>query len=75
MRKVFIDNFYKETIEINYLCLIMPSALSRGILLAPGSERVETQLSLFVSMEAYGSVYVLTNCRTANEEYSTIFAV
>ena len=50
---------------MNYSRLIMPLALSRGILLRPRSERVETQLSLFVSMEAHGSVYVLTNCSTA----------
>ena len=37
----------------------MPLALLRGILLRPISERVEIQLSLFVSVEAYGSVYVL----------------
>ena len=53
----------------------MPLALSPGILLRPRSERVEKQLSLFVSMEAYGSAYVLTNCSTASGEYLTIFAV
>ena len=63
------------SIEINYSRLIMPLALSAGFLLRPRSERVETQLSLFVSMEAYGSVYVLTNCSTASGEYLTIFAV
>ena len=62
-------------IEINYSRLMMPLALSRGILLTPRSERVVTQLSLFVSMEAYGSVYVLTKCSTASGEYLTIFAV
>ena len=66
---------YSTGIEKNYSRLIMPLALSRGILLTPRSERVETQLSLFVSMEAYGSVYVLTNCSTASGEYLTIFAV
>ena len=30
----------------------MPLGLSRGILLRPRSERVETELSLFVSMKA-----------------------
>ena len=63
------------TIEINYSRLIMPLALSRGILPRPKSERVETQLSMFVSMKADGSVYVLTNCSTASREYLTIFAV
>ena len=53
----------------------MPLALSRGILLRPRSESVETQLSMFVSMKADGSVYVLTNCSTASGEYLTIFAV
>ena len=42
--------FYVLIIEINYSRLIMPLAMSRGILLRPRSERVETQLSLFVSM-------------------------
>ena len=68
-------NFVEAIIVINYSRLMMPLALSRGILLRPRSERVETQLSLFVSMEAYGSVYVLTNCSTASGEYLTIFAV
>ena len=44
-------------IEINYSRLIMPLALSRGILLRPRRERVETQLSLFVSMELYVSTF------------------
>ena len=54
---------------------MMPLALSRGILLRPRSECVETQLCMFVSMGAYGSVHVLTNCSTASGEYLTIFAV
>ena len=50
-------------IEINYSRLMMPLALSRGILLRPRSERVEKQLSLFVSMEACRFVYILPNRR------------
>ena len=42
---------------------MMILALSRGILLRPRSERVETQLSLFVSMEASRFVYILANRR------------
>ena len=52
-----------RTIEINYSRLMMPLALSRGILLRPRSERVETELSLFVSMEACRFVYILANRR------------
>ena len=53
--------FYVSVIEINYSRLMMPLALSRGILLRPRSERVETQLSLFVSMEACRFAYILAN--------------
>ena len=67
--------YYFIPIEINYSRLMMPLALSRGIMLRPRIECVETQLSLFVSMEVYGSVYVLTNCSTASGEYLTILAV
>ena len=52
-----------KTIEINYLRLIMPLPLSRGILLRPRSECVETMLSSFVSMEACRFVYILANRR------------
>ena len=50
-------------IEINNSRLMMPLALSRGILLRPSCERVETELSLFVSMEACRFVYILANRR------------
>ena len=55
--------YLPETIEINYSRLMMPLALSRGILLRPRSERVETKLSSFVSMEACRFVYILANRR------------
>ena len=55
--------FYVSVIEINYSRLMMPLALSRGILLRPRSERVETKLSSFVSMEACRFVYILANRR------------
>ena len=41
----------------------MPLALSRGIPLKPRSERVETKLSSFVSMEACRFVYIIANRR------------
>ena len=54
---------YATSIEINYSRLMMPLALSRGILFRPRSERVETKLSSFVSMEACRFVYILANRR------------
>ena len=42
---------------------MIPLALSRGILLRPSSERVETKLSSFVSMEVCRFVYILANRR------------
>ena len=52
---------FVSNIEMNYSRLMMPLALLRGILLRPRSERVEKQLSLFVSMEACRFVYILAN--------------